>query len=125
VDERQASTVPGVFLAGEVCGVGGASMHRGRSADGQPRHGSAHGRLADRLRRRRAPVPCGRHAPAHRCHGWLTWLGRPRSSAGWRRTARDHRRCRLPRRHRRTDGRCSAAGMGWCRGGCAPMPLAA
>jgi NADPH-dependent 2,4-dienoyl-CoA reductase/sulfur reductase-like enzyme len=125
VDERQASTVPGVFLAGEVCGVGGAAL--------AVTEGEISGRAAaawlgrtvdwpDRLRRRRRAHRAFA-AAMHRAHpmpdGWLTWLG----------PATVVCRCeevtvaeitdavdRLGATDARTVKLLSRAGMGWCQG---------
>ena len=73
--DRQRASVPGVYLAGEVCGVGGAqlSLVEGELA-GRHAAGVASGR---RLMRRRAALQSFA-AAMHRTYpvepGWRTWL---------------------------------------------------
>ncbi|MFC4565738.1 FAD-dependent oxidoreductase [Nocardiopsis mangrovi] len=83
VDAGQRSSVPGVFVAGEACGVGGAGlaaaegelagMHAALAATGAPPDPRAVARL---LRRRSAHRAFA--AALHAAHpvrpGWLTWL---------------------------------------------------
>lgn len=126
VDENQAGTVPGVYLAGEVCGVGGAALALtegeicGRAAAAWL--GYAVDRIDDRLiRRRRAHRAFAR--AMHRAHpvpdGWRTWLD-PTTVVC---------RCeevtvaevieavdRLGATDARTVKLLSRAGMGWCQG---------
>ena len=74
-DDRQRATVAGVYLAGEVCGVGGAQLSvvegeiAGRAAAGAP--------VDPRLLRRRATLRSFATA-MHRTYpvrpGWQTWL---------------------------------------------------
>jgi NADPH-dependent 2,4-dienoyl-CoA reductase/sulfur reductase-like enzyme len=74
-DDRQRASVPGVYLAGEVCGVGGAqlSLVEGELA-GRHAAGAA---LDQRLVRRRAALR-DFAAAMHRTYpvgpGWQTWL---------------------------------------------------
>jgi NADPH-dependent 2,4-dienoyl-CoA reductase/sulfur reductase-like enzyme len=125
VDERQASTVPGLFLAGEVCGVGGAALAviegeiSGRAAAawlGRPVD------WPDGLRRRRRAHRAFA-AAMHRVYavpdGWLTWLdpGTPvcrceEVTVAEIRAAFD----RLGATDARTVKLFNRAGMGWCQG---------
>jgi NADPH-dependent 2,4-dienoyl-CoA reductase/sulfur reductase-like enzyme len=119
-DDHQRASVPGVYLAGEVCGVGGAqlSLVEGEVAG---RH-AAGGAVDPRLLRRRDTLRAFA-AAMHRVYpvqpGWQTWL------------ADDTQVCRceeVPRQAIResivelgaTDPRAvkllSRAGMGWCQG---------
>ncbi|WP_236792994.1 FAD-dependent oxidoreductase [Amycolatopsis sp. GM8] len=82
-DDQQRATVPGVYLAGEVCGVGGAplslvegelaGLHAAWTTIGAAPDNARVGRL---LRRRRANRAFA--AALHDAHpvrpGWLTWL---------------------------------------------------
>ncbi|TNC25461.1 NAD(P)/FAD-dependent oxidoreductase [Amycolatopsis alkalitolerans] len=82
-DEQQRASVPGVYLAGEVCGVGGAplslvegelaGLHAALTTIGAEPDGARVGRL---LRRRRANRAFA--AALHEVHpvrrGWLDWL---------------------------------------------------
>ncbi|MGH8823633.1 MAG: FAD-dependent oxidoreductase [Jiangellaceae bacterium] len=125
VDERQAGTVAGVFLAGEVCGVGGAALAvtegeiAGRSAAAWL--GRRVG-MPDRLRRHRRAHRAFA-AAMHRAHpvpeGWNTWL-EPTTVVC---------RCEevtvadvvdavqgLGATDARTVKLLSRAGMGWCQG---------
>jgi hypothetical protein len=83
VDDQQRATVPGVYLAGEVCGVGGAplslvegelaGLHAAMSTGGAV----PDGRRVARLLRRRAGLR-GFAAALHDTYpvrpGWTTWL---------------------------------------------------
>ncbi|HMG29760.1 MAG TPA: FAD-dependent oxidoreductase [Jiangellaceae bacterium] len=125
VDERQASSVPGVFLAGEVCGVGGAAL--------AVTEGEIAGRAAaawlgrrvdwpDRLRRRRRAHRAFATA-LHRAHpvrdGWRTWLDpatvvcRCEEVPVVRITDAVHH---LGATDARSVKLLSRAGMGWCQG---------
>jgi NADPH-dependent 2,4-dienoyl-CoA reductase/sulfur reductase-like enzyme len=75
VDDQQRSSVPGVYLAGEVCGVGGAELSivegelAGRYAAGAP--------VDRRLTRRRATLrafAAAMHDTFPVRSGWLDWL---------------------------------------------------
>lgn len=125
VDERQAGTVPGVFLAGEVCGVGGAALAVTEGEISGRAAAAWLGRAVDwppRLRRRRRAHRTFA-AAMHRAHpmpdGWQTWLGPTTvvcrceevtvaevSEAVDRLGATDARTVKL----------LSRAGMGWCQG---------
>ncbi|HEX6577541.1 MAG TPA: NAD(P)/FAD-dependent oxidoreductase [Jiangellaceae bacterium] len=125
VDERQASTIPGVFLAGEVCGVGGAAL---AVTEGQISGRAAAAWLgrpvdwpAGLRRRRRAQRAFA--AAMHRVYavpdGWLTWLDQSTPvcrceevTVAEIRTAVDH----LGATDARTVKLFSRAGMGWCQG---------
>jgi NADP-dependent aldehyde dehydrogenase len=120
VDERQESTVPGLFLAGEVTGVGGASLAvleglaAGGSAAGNPGTGAAsrdaarHRRFAEAMHRAH-PIP----------EAWQDWLT-PETivcrceevTAGQITEARES----LGARDARTLKSFTRAGMGWCQG---------
>jgi thioredoxin reductase len=74
-DDRQRASVPGVYLAGEVCGVGGAQLSL---VEGELAGVDAAGATPDpRLVRRRA-VLRGFATAMHRTYpvrsGWQTWL---------------------------------------------------
>jgi NADPH-dependent 2,4-dienoyl-CoA reductase/sulfur reductase-like enzyme len=74
-DDRQRASVPGVYLAGEVCGVGGAQLSH---VEGELAGGHAAGAVpGTRLRRRRAAL-ASFAAALHRTYpveaGWRTWL---------------------------------------------------
>lgn len=125
VDDRQATDVPGVFVAGEACGVGGASL---ALAEGEIAGVAAAARLGrrtaepGRARRRRArhrAFAAAMHAVYPVRDGWRTWL-RP-----------DTQLCRCEevpvaalseavRDLGATDGRSvkllTRVGMGWCQG---------
>jgi NADPH-dependent 2,4-dienoyl-CoA reductase/sulfur reductase-like enzyme len=127
VDEHQLTSVPGVFVAGEACGVGGAplSVVEGEIA-GAAAAATASGRALtappSRLRRRRRALR--RFATAmHTVHpvrdGWQGWLGEDtlvcrceEVTAGEVRTAVDD----LGATDARTAKLLSRAGMGWCQG---------
>lgn len=120
VNERQESSVPGLFLAGEVTGVGGASLAvlEGLAAGGSAADESAavatpsrdaarHRRFAEAMHRAH-PVPAG----------WQDWLA-PETivcrceevTAGQIADAR----VSLGARDARTLKSFSRAGMGWCQ----------
>ncbi len=129
VDTGQRTTVPGLYAAGEVCGVGGArlSLAEGRLAAGSvlADHGAAPVLGRRRLAATRATV-AGQRAFARamaRAHpippGWAKWLTDDtvlcrceEVSAGAVRAARadggasDHRQVK----------QLTRAGMGWCQG---------
>src|SRR5690606_12789508 len=79
VDGGQATDVPGVFAAGEVCGVGGADLAvvEGEIAGLAAAEAPAAGARLGRLRRRRAALR-DFAAGMHRVHpvrdGWKGWL---------------------------------------------------
>jgi hypothetical protein len=122
VDEQQRSSVPGVFVAGEACGVGGAAL---AVAEGEIAGAAAAGSSrppTPRLLRRRAsqrgfaaamqtahPVPAGwvdrvaDDTVVCRCEE--VTAGSLRDAAGWL-GAEDARSAKLLVR----------AGMGWCQG---------
>ncbi|WP_053207697.1 NAD(P)/FAD-dependent oxidoreductase [Jiangella muralis] len=120
VDERQRTSVPGVYVAGEACGVGGAPLAvaegeiAGTAAVAAP--------VPARLRRRRRALR--RFAAAmHAVHpvrdGWQSWLGDDtlvcrceEVTAGEVRAAVDD----LGATDARTAKLLSRAGMGWCQG---------
>jgi D-hydroxyproline dehydrogenase subunit alpha len=74
-DDAQRSSVPGVHLAGEVCGVGGARLSL---VEGELAGRHAAGATPDkRLVRRRAALRAFAAAMHHSCPvrpGWQTWL---------------------------------------------------
>jgi thioredoxin reductase len=123
VDERQESSVPGLFLAGEVTGVGGAKLavleglaagaaaaaQEGAAGRTPGRHAMArHRRFADAMHRAH-PVPAG----------WREWLT-PETvvcrceevTAGQITEARE----KLGARDARALKSFTRAGMGWCQG---------
>ncbi|RAX45369.1 FAD/NAD(P)-binding oxidoreductase [Arthrobacter sp. AQ5-06] len=123
VTERQESSIPGLFLAGEVTGVGGATLAvlegltAGASAAAAPEPAAA-------LQGLRAMVRQRRFAEAmHRAHpvpaAWQDWLA-PQTTvcrceevtAGEITGARDD----LGARDARTLKSFTRAGMGWCQG---------
>ena len=121
VDERQQSSVPGLFLAGEVTGVGGATLAvleglaAGAAAAGGRRAVGAgtppparHRRFAEAMHRAH-PVPAG----------WQDWLTPATMvcrceevTAGQITEARES----LEARDARTIKSFTRAGMGWCQG---------
>ena len=122
VSERQESSVPGLFLAGEVTGVGGASLAvleglaagiaaAGASATGEqgaPRAMARHRRFAEAMHRAH-PVPAA----------WQDWLAPDTTvcrceevTAGEITEARE----KLSARDARTVKSFTRAGMGWCQG---------
>lgn len=129
VDHAQATSVPGVYAAGETTGVGGAALARtegelaglavARSFDRElPRSAAALSRL---LRRRRAGrrFAAALHAAYPVRSGWSTWLADDTPvcrceevpyadvrDAVWRLGATDARSVKL----------LSRPGMGWCQG---------
>ena len=83
VDDQQRATVPGVYLAGEVCGVGGAmlSMVEGELAGRQAAHATDrtrqdHAAVARLLRRRSAlrAFAAALHDTYPVRPGWMSWL---------------------------------------------------
>jgi NADPH-dependent 2,4-dienoyl-CoA reductase/sulfur reductase-like enzyme len=78
-DDRQRASEPGVFLAGEVCGVGGAelSLVEGELAGLHASGGHLDARVLARLRRRRDRLRAFA-AAMHDAHpvpsGWTRWL---------------------------------------------------
>jgi hypothetical protein len=74
-DDRQRASVPGVYLAGEVCGVGGAQLSL---VEGEIAGRDAAGIAPDRrLARRRAKLRSFATAMHRTCPtrpGWQTWL---------------------------------------------------
>jgi thioredoxin reductase len=122
VDERQQSSVPGLFLAGEVTGVGGATLAvleglaAGASAASEP--GAAAGTPS------RDPARHRRFAEAmHRAHpvppAWQDWLAPEtivcRCEEVTARQLTDARES-LGARDARTLKSFTRAGMGWCQG---------
>jgi thioredoxin reductase len=122
VDERQQSSVPGLFLAGEVTGVGGATLAvleglaAGASAASEP--GAAAGTPS------RDPARHRRFAEAmHRAHpvppAWQDWLAPEtivcRCEEVTARQITDARES-LGARDARTLKSFTRAGMGWCQG---------
>lgn len=83
VDEQQAASVPGVFVAGEATGVGGAALAviegriAGAAAAGWLGRPPPRGYVRSRLERRRAALRAFA-AAMHRAHpirsGWRDWL---------------------------------------------------
>ncbi|TDD98923.1 FAD-dependent oxidoreductase [Jiangella asiatica] len=132
VDDLQRTSVPGVYVAGEACGIGGAPLAvaegeiAGRAAANAATAANAAGQPAvvvpSRLRRRRRALR--RFAAAmHEVHpvrdGWQTWLGEDtlvcrceEVTAGEVRAAVDE----LGATDARTAKLLSRAGMGWCQG---------
>lgn len=129
VDARQRSTVPGIYVAGETCGVGGADVAvaeggiagAAAAADVRrpPRTAAPHGtRPPARLRRLRAFA-----AAMHVAHpvraGWQTWLTDDTlvcrceevTVAGLTSAVDD-----LGATDARTAKLLSRCGMGWCQG---------
>lgn len=123
-DEACGSSVPGVFLAGEVSGVGGATLAVAQGF----RAGESAAAFA---LSRNAPAVRGWAANNHRefaraMHSihrvppaWRTWLPDPclvcrceEVTAGAIRTARDQ----LGAADQRTNKGATRAGMGWCQG---------
>ncbi|MFT9774359.1 NAD(P)/FAD-dependent oxidoreductase [Brevibacterium casei] len=126
VDEGQRSSVPGLLLAGEVTGVGGAvlAVAEGRVA-GAVAAAEVTGRTAPGLRAERATI--ARHrafaAAMHRAHpvpaGWEDRLGEEtivcrceEVPAGAIVRARDG----LAATDTRSQKNMTRAGMGWCQG---------
>lgn len=123
VTERQESSVPGLFLAGEVTGVGGATLAvlegltAGASAAAEPRPASAlsglramarHQRFAEAMHRAH-PVPAA----------WQEWLTPQTTVCRCEEvTAREITEARenLGARDARTLKSFTRAGMGWCQG---------
>ncbi|MBT2534907.1 NAD(P)/FAD-dependent oxidoreductase [Arthrobacter sp. ISL-69] len=118
VDERQQSSVPGLFLAGEVTGVGGATLAvleglaAGTAAAGgtvlPEKTAARHRRFAEAMHRAH-PVP-----PA-----WQDWLAPEtivcRCEEVTARQITDARES-LAARDSRTLKSFTRAGMGWCQG---------
>ncbi len=118
VDERQQSSVPGLFLAGEVTGVGGATLAvleglaAGTAAAGgtvlPEKTAARHRRFAEAMHRAH-PVP-----PA-----WQDWLAPEtivcRCEEVTARQITDARES-LAARDARTLKSFTRAGMGWCQG---------
>ncbi|MGH3424265.1 MAG: FAD-dependent oxidoreductase [Nocardioidaceae bacterium] len=132
VDERQAASVPGVYVAGEPCGVGGAALAvlEGAVAGAQAASAGGGAPLDRRLVRRRTALR--RFAAAmHRAHpvpaGWVdrvepdTVVCRCEEvTAADLRTAVDDRGARGAR-----DAKLLARpGMGWCQGRICGYPTA-
>jgi NADP-dependent aldehyde dehydrogenase len=123
VNDRQESTVPGLFLAGEVTGVGGASLAvlegltagASAAADGGPgidvpalRAMARHRKFADAMHRAH-PVPAA----------WQDWLTPDTTVCRCEEvTARQiiDARESLGARDARTLKSFTRAGMGWCQG---------
>ncbi|WP_198663388.1 FAD-dependent oxidoreductase [Jiangella endophytica] len=127
VDEHQRTTVPGVYVAGEACGVGGAALAVAEgeiagTAAATATTGAGPAAVPARLRRRRRALR--RFAAAmHAVHpvrdGWQTWLGDDtlvcrceEVTAGEVRAAVEDLGATDPR----TAKLLSRAGMGWCQG---------
>jgi NADPH-dependent 2,4-dienoyl-CoA reductase/sulfur reductase-like enzyme len=127
VDDRQRTTVPGVYAAGEVTGVGGASLAvlEGELAALTVAHDSGHHDDANRSRRLRRGIARARAfaAAMHRANpvpsNWDEWLT-PTTvvcrceevSYGEIRQACDE----LGAEDARTVKLMSRPGMGWCQG---------
>ncbi|PZF81224.1 NAD(P)/FAD-dependent oxidoreductase [Jiangella anatolica] len=121
VDERQTTSVPGVHVAGEACGVGGAALAVAEGSIAGVAAAGVTSAPASLRRRRRA---LRRFAAAmHAVHpvraGWQSWLADDtlvcrceEVSAGEVRTALDE----LGATDVRTAKLLSRAGMGWCQG---------
>ena len=122
VDERQESSIPGLFLAGEVTGVGGASLaviegltagaaaarEPGTGANAEPSRAARHRRFAEAMHRAH-PVPAA----------WQEWLTPDTTvcrceevTAGQITEARET----LEARDGRSLKSFTRAGMGWCQG---------
>ncbi|MEU5947980.1 NAD(P)/FAD-dependent oxidoreductase [Micromonospora sp. NPDC047465] len=127
VDDRQRSSVEGLYVAGEATGVGGAALavHEGRLA--ALALADAHGRPTDRalMRRLRRAVRRGRGfaAAMHRTYplprAWPEWLSETTlvcrcEEVSYRdlRRAHDH----LGAEDARTLKMLARPGMGWCQG---------
>lgn len=127
VDEHQRTSVPGVYVAGEACGVGGAPLavvegEIAGTAAVAAATGSGVAPVPSRLRRRRRALR--RFAAAmHAVHpvrdGWQSWLDDDtlvcrceEVTAGEVRAAVDDLGATDPR----TAKLLSRAGMGWCQG---------
>lgn len=122
VDERQESSIPGLFLAGEVTGVGGASLaviegltagaaaarEPGPGANAEPSRAARHRRFAEAMHQAH-PVPAA----------WQEWLTPETTvcrceevTAGQITEARET----LEARDSRSLKSFTRAGMGWCQG---------
>jgi D-hydroxyproline dehydrogenase subunit alpha len=127
VDDRQRTTVPGVYAAGEVTGVGGASLAvlEGELAALTVAHDSGVGDDPVRCRRLQRAIARSRAfaAAMHRAHPvpshWDEWLTSAtvvcrceEVSYGEIRHARDQ----LGAEDARTVKLMSRPGMGWCQG---------
>ncbi|TDC48859.1 FAD/NAD(P)-binding oxidoreductase [Jiangella ureilytica] len=127
VDEHQLTSVPGVFVAGEACGVGGAALAVAEgeiagAAAAVTATGGTPAPAPPRLHRRRRALR--RFATAmHTVHpvrdGWQTWLRDDtlvcrceEVTAGEVKAAVDD----LGATDARTAKLLSRAGMGWCQG---------
>ncbi|GAA3486113.1 NAD(P)/FAD-dependent oxidoreductase [Streptomyces cremeus] len=122
VDERQRTTVPGIWTAGETGGVGGAELAMvegelaaldiaGRQGPGR----ESRARRRDRLRRF-ADAMAVAHAPRP---GWTAWLGDDTDVCRCEEvTAGEVREAvgELGARDARTVKLLTRAGMGWCQG---------
>ncbi|QCU79632.1 FAD-dependent oxidoreductase (plasmid) [Citricoccus sp. SGAir0253] len=122
VDDRQQSTVPGLYLAGEVTGVGGAVLAvaegeiAGRAASGAESDGGARLRRTVTAHRAFAQAMHTAHpVPQH----WQDWLEEDtivcrceEVTAGDITAARDE----LGAEDARTVKSMTRAGMGWCQG---------
>lgn len=127
VDEHQRTSVPGLYVAGEACGVGGAPLAVAEgeiagAAAAADATGAGPTPVPARLRRRRRALR-GFAASMHAVHpvrdGWQTWLGDDtlvcrceEVTAGEVRAAAEDLGATDPR----TAKLLSRAGMGWCQG---------
>lgn len=120
VDEHQRTSVPGVYVAGEACGVGGAPLSVVEGAIAGAAAAGAE-QVPARLRRRRAlrRFAAAMHAVHPVRDGWQSWLADDtllcrceEVSAGEVRAAVGE----LGATDARTAKLLSRAGMGWCQG---------
>lgn len=121
VDQRQATDVPGLFLAGELTGVGGALLAvaegtvAGASAGGAP---DPHPALARKIRRYREFA-----AAMHTAHpvppGWESWLTPDTLVCRCEEVPYEHvraARTELGAGDTRSLKSFTRTGMGWCQG---------
>ena len=112
VDDAQASTVEGVFVAGEACGVGGAELAvaegeiAGASAASVTGHAVATSRAAKRRRSAGRAFATAMHEAFAVPAGWRAWLTRDTVVCRCEEVTAgpDRRRHRRPRRRGRADG---------------------
>ncbi|TDF41153.1 FAD-binding protein [Streptomyces sp. WAC05374] len=120
VDAGQRTSVPGIWAAGETCGVGGAELAR---VEGEiAAHCLAGRRPPAALARRRARMRAfaDAMAAAHRPgHGWTDWLDGATEVCRCEEVTADRVReavTDLGARDARTVKLLTRAGMGWCQG---------
>ncbi|MFF8290188.1 NAD(P)/FAD-dependent oxidoreductase [Streptomyces sp. NPDC016309] len=122
VDAEQRTSVPGVWAAGETCGVGGAEL---AAAEGEiAAHSVAGARTAAVLRQKRrrdrlrafADAMAAAHRPGP---GWTDWLDGTTEVCRCEEVTADEIRTAvtdLGARDARTVKLLTRAGMGWCQG---------